>query len=177
MAGSKPYSRREFFERTVARFWENVDRKGPDDCWLWTGQTLRPNPCGMIYGSFSFYDGKTINYRAHRFSWMLHNGRIPDGLLVMHSCDVPLCVNPNHLSVGTTRDNEDDKVAKGRSRKGTQVVGHKLNDEKVMLIRQSPESDTALAERFGVHPTTIRNARIGKKWGHLPFPESTGDTE
>lgn len=90
------------------RFWKFVDRLGDDDCWLWRGSIQGK------YGSIRI-EGKSAG--AHRVSYQLHKGEIPEGLVVMHSCDVPLCVNPNHLSVGTYSDNTQDMLRKGRALK------------------------------------------------------------
>jgi hypothetical protein len=94
----------------VIRFWPKVDRSGgPDACWLWTAGAQ-----GSGYGQF--YPSKGRPTGAHRFSWELANGRpIPPGMHVMHSCDVRLCVNPAHLSIGTAADNNQDKSRKGRN--------------------------------------------------------------
>lgn len=102
-----------FDAATVARFWAKV-QKG-DGCWLWTGGVAR------TYGQFSLprNGGKARVIKAHRFSWELENGRaIPPGMHVMHSCDVRLCVNPAHLSIGTHTDNVRDMVRKGRGWQG-----------------------------------------------------------
>jgi len=87
------------------RFWKKVDKSG--DCWLWISGRDRPGG----YGQFSCA-GKQI--RAHRYSWELHNGSIPEGLWVLHRCDNPPCVNPAHLFIGDRKANMDDAAAKGR---------------------------------------------------------------
>ena len=87
------------------RFWAKVDRSG--DCWLWTGGT---NVWG--YGVHKV-DGRSV--AAHRFSWTLEKGPVPQGLVVCHTCDTPACVRPDHLFVGTQRDNIADMWAKGRA--------------------------------------------------------------
>lgn len=89
----------------VDRFWAHV-AKGPE-CWLWSGA-----PTSTGYGKLAFPGGGWQS--AHRFSWELHNGPVPDGLQVLHHCDVPLCVNPSHLFLGTHLDNMADMRAKGR---------------------------------------------------------------
>ena len=88
------------------RFWAKVDKSG--DCWLWTGAIF----AGNGYGQFS--PAHHVNVAAHRFSWELHNGPIPDGLLVCHHCDTPLCVRLDHLFLGTASDNMQDMIRKGR---------------------------------------------------------------
>jgi hypothetical protein len=89
------------------RFWQWVDTSS-GDCWTWTGGSTTGG-----YGKF-WLNGRTIS--AHRVSYVMHFGTIPDGLLVLHSCDNPPCVRPDHLSLGTYRDNARDSMAKGRFR-------------------------------------------------------------
>jgi len=87
------------------RFWSFVERG--EGCWLWKGGLS-----GSGYGNF-WSDGKTV--RAHRYAWEITHGRpVPEGLYVLHRCDTPRCCNPEHLFVGTLRDNSRDMAAKGR---------------------------------------------------------------
>ena len=98
----------------VARFWSKVIKKGSSGCWLWQASQRNKG-----YGAFAYtWDGKSIHDRAHRFSWRLHCGEIPTGLYVLHKCDVPQCVNPDHLFLGTIADNNRDMILKGRHVKG-----------------------------------------------------------
>lgn len=94
---------------TVDRFWARV-QKNPNGCWLFAG--AKWCPAGHIY--MAREDGSRVS--AHRFSYELHVGPIPEGMVVMHTCDVPRCVNPAHLRIGTQRDNVLDAVQKGRWR-------------------------------------------------------------
>jgi hypothetical protein len=89
------------------RFWNKVHKTAT--CWLWRGHKNKG------YGLFA-EDGLKARKRVHRFSWELHNGAIPGGLLVCHKCDVRCCVRPDHLFLGTHQDNYDDMVSKGRQR-------------------------------------------------------------
>jgi hypothetical protein len=91
------------------RFHDSYVADPNSGCWLWLGRELGSHG----YGSIKIF-GRSV--RAHRFSWELHFGPIPSGLLVCHKCDVPACVNPSHLFLGTHLDNETDKRAKGRAR-------------------------------------------------------------
>lgn len=92
---------------TEERFWARVQKT--DGCWLWTGTIRRK------YGLFTFRKApaKWITRGAHRSSWEIHYGPIPAGLGVLHKCDNPPCVRPDHLFLGTQKDNMDDRVAKG----------------------------------------------------------------
>jgi hypothetical protein len=90
----------------MKRFWAKVDVKDEDECWLWLG--------GVTYRGYghSRLNGRQMG--AHRAAWILTFGPIPDGLLVLHKCDVPKCCNPKHLFLGTHRDNLVDAQQKGR---------------------------------------------------------------
>jgi hypothetical protein len=88
----------------MQRFWDKVDKSG--DCWLWTASKTHQG-----YGYFRF-DG-TMR-KAHRMSWLLANGEIPDEMFVCHTCDNPSCVNPEHLWLGNNQDNMDDMNIKSR---------------------------------------------------------------
>jgi len=90
------------------RFWRKVDRRGPDECWPWTGGKT---PCG--YGLIRS-SGHGHLRQTHRVSWILANGSIPRGMCVLHSCDNPPCCNPAHLWLGTHAENMADRDAKGR---------------------------------------------------------------
>ncbi len=98
------------------RFWSKVDRKSDDECWLWTARRDKDGYGQIRIGSE--VDGSTQNTRAHRLSWELANGPIPNKLQVMHLCDTPPCVNPRHLRLGTHKENMADKVQKGRAAVG-----------------------------------------------------------
>jgi hypothetical protein len=102
--------RREFTRRPLAeRFWERVN-KG-NDCWVWVGNRLPKGYGRMCSGGKS---GQVL--LAHRVSWALHNGPIPTGKYICHTCDNPPCVNPNHLFLASHAENMADMVAKGRAR-------------------------------------------------------------
>lgn len=130
-----------------------------DGCWNWNGTRN-----GYGYGVFLMPGEKPV--RAHRYAFERVHGPIPDGLVVMHSCDNPACVNPAHLSVGTRNDNNQDKKRKGREPLGdnhhwTRIYVAQVGEIKKLLsagIRQN-----VIARRFGVHASTISNINTGKR--------------
>lgn len=148
------------FENTDQDFWKFVNKT--DSCWIWTGNVRNG------YGRFSI---KSDGIFAHRYSWQLCRGSIPEGICVLHNCpggDNPLCVNPDHLFLGTQVDNNKDKVAKNRQSRGEDQGCSKLTTEAVREIRRLPSSTLiSLAQRFGVHLATIHHVRHGKTWRHV----------
>lgn len=137
-------------EERFSKKWEPVTESG---CWIWTGYCA-PTGYGFIH-----YKGMPTG--AHRASWIIANGEIPEGMDVCHKCDTRCCVNPSHLFIGTASDNLKDCVAKGRHR-GPSGETHplaKLSDSDVVEIRQSNEPETILASRYGVHPYHVRKVK------------------
>jgi len=141
------------------RFWSKVEKTA--SCWNWTGY--------KNYG----YGIIRINYEnigTHRYSWELHNGKIPDKLCVLHKCDNPKCVNPDHLFLGTPKDNIDDKVSKMRQCKGEQQHLNKLTEDQVREIKNTPKyfrSNIILSDKYNVTQTNIIGIRQGKIWKHI----------
>src|SRR5262245_839701 len=128
-------------------FWGSADMSGgPDACWLWRGSVFQHG-----YGRRKI---SGVTWQAHRLAWALRNGSIPDGLWVLHRCDVPLCVNPAHLFLGTVLDNNRDALRKGRAAVGERAPAAKLTAEDVQRIRREyAEGDggtRTLAARYGV---------------------------
>ena len=127
------------------RFWSMVDRRGPDDCWPWTGD-LSVRGYGRIW-----YQGKT-RY-AHRVSYELHYAPISEGMFVCHSCDNPRCVNPAHLFLGTAADNSKDMTVKGRAAEGERHGTCKLKEGDIPAIRKLATEGltyTEIGTRYGV---------------------------
>src|SRR5262245_18499994 len=108
--------------------------------WLWTGGYDAKG-----YGKFKC-KGRTL--RAHRFSWTVYRGEIPPGTCVLHKCDVPCCVNPDHLFLGDNAANAADRVYKKRAASGPQNGRAKLTEADVRAIRQSSLSGILLGVRF-----------------------------
>lgn len=143
-------------EKYIKKFWDNVDKKGEDDCWIWTKGT-RSAGYGVLH-----YGHKTIT--THRMSYMLHNNvSLKDSDCVCHTCDNPLCVNPSHLWIGTRAENNADKEAKGRAKYYVQKFGMhntyaKLTTAEVVAIKVMHRlgfPDRRMATYLGVSPSEI----------------------
>ena len=146
------------------RFWSNVRQLTSNQCWFWTAST-----CSDGYGHLRV-DGHLVG--AHRVSWLLAFGRIPDKACVLHRCDNPPCVNPKHLFLGTHQDNTDDKYTKRRGRhfSGSENRNSKLTEEQVLQIRQSLDQGVSrqlLSVRYGVTPQNIYRIEKRLTWKHL----------
>jgi hypothetical protein len=150
------------------RFWSRVRKTGL--CWIWTGTIQKANGYGVISESGK----KGRRWYAHRYSYTLSNGSIPEGQVVCHRCDNPACVNPDHLFLGTCRDNMRDATTKNRMVHGERHHSAKLNEELVMEIRARYAaggcSYKGLAREYGVFDQAIKYAIIGKTWARVPFP-------
>lgn len=143
-----------------ARFKDFV-QKSSGGCWFWIGAKSGK------YGGF-YISGKM--YRAHRVSWELNNGYIPNGLFVLHKCDKPKCVNPAHLWVGTQKENVQDMVRKGRSpnRKGVNGSLAKLTEKEVKKIRKDKRTQRVIAKSYHVSQTSVWMIKTRRNWNHVP---------
>lgn len=146
------------------RLWSRVVKGDGDSCWLWTGATHE-----FGYGVITDRSSKR-HVRAHRLSWELANGPIAGDLLVLHKCDNPRCVRPDHLFLGDHADNTTDKVSKGRQRRGSSHPATTLTEAQALEIARSPKTTAArreLVRRFGVRPATVLGIQMGRIWKHL----------
>ncbi len=146
-------------EKILWRFRDKFVTEPNSGCWLWTDATF-PNG----YGRFKV-DGKSL--KAHRVSYELHNGLIPEGLHVCHTCDVRVCVNPDHLWLGTNQDNVNDRDAKGRQSKGSANGQAKLTEEQVWELYHSEDTQREIAAQYGVSPAQVSRIKRKKGWRHL----------
>jgi len=163
----------------VERFWRKVRVREPESCWIWTGLIWKNNGYGRIS-----LRGKSVS--VHRFSYILHNGAIPEGLDVCHTCDNKLCVNPAHLWLGTDADNMADRDAKGRTARGlrsgmytkpeTRRVGEKngrakLTEDNIREIRTHWQGGgylmRELADEYGVSDSAIWFIIHGDTWRNV----------
>jgi hypothetical protein len=144
------------------RFMEHVDKT--DGCWNWNGAMISKG----TYGSFSY---RTKRMLAHRASWLIHVGGINDGLFVLHTCDNPRCVNPEHLFLGTQKENMRDAVKKGRLaglHTGDKNLTSKINQNIANDIRRSRVEMKAtykeLSQMFSICPTQVANIIKNRCW-------------
>lgn len=181
-------------ESDIARFFSKIDKR-LDDCWIWTASKGSNG-----YGVFSYQcckENRRRSVNAHRLAYLIEHGVQPGSLFVCHQCDVRLCVNPDHLFLGTHSDNMLDASRKGRLPLNAPVScrfqkGHtlrltvfepgskhrssKLTEEQVLAIMKSTQTSPVLALRFGVQKSTIRCVRTGRSWSHLTGIARNGAT-
>jgi hypothetical protein len=153
-------------------------RLGQWGCWTWNGQTSKASI--LTYGRFDdVTEGKKRHLRAHRMMWHLTYGPIPDGLMVLHKCDNPLCVKPAHLYLGTAADNTWDMLSRGRAG-GTLPPHGKLTEEDVAEIRRiwvtrevqgrqrTHPTMKELGARYGVSDAMIHHVVHERWWKAIP---------
>lgn len=154
----------------LLRFESKFIREPATGCWIWTAGLM-----GKGYGQFYISGGNTR--LAHRISWELYKGPITAGLSVLHRCDRPRCVNPDHLFLGTPADNAADCKEKGRKPQGETHSNAKLSEADVQAIRGRPgKTHAGLAREYRVTPAHISLIRRGKRWRHLHVPEGATPT-
>ena len=149
------------------RFFRFIDKT--DNCWIWTGKSINQKGYGQIQ-----IGGKGSRHKlAHRLSYEIHFGDIAPGLVVMHKCDNPSCVNPEHLETGTQSKNIKDAIDRGRKiskpphRFGESHGASKLTELNVMEIRVSLAETKELAIKFGISKSSIERVRNRKTWSHI----------
>jgi hypothetical protein len=135
------------------------------ECLEWT---LHLNQGG--YGTMKH---KQKFYMAHRAMWEFTNGPIPHGMVICHKCDNRKCINPDHLFIGTTQDNVDDKMSKGRFVKcpGEQCGTAKLTETQIAAIRMDTRAQHRIAKDYGISQSNVCIIKQGDTWKHLPVFE------
>ena len=141
------------------RFWEKVQKS--DGCWLWIG--------GRDSRGYGAFKAERMT-KAHRYSWELHFGKIQNGLFVLHRCDNPPCVCPDHLFLGTHLENMADMRAKDRSHRGERQYMARLTERAVREIRAAAargENYGEIAKRFGVCRANVSQVVLRNTWKHV----------
>lgn len=148
--------KRDFFNKVLKK----------DGCWEWKGYVDKNG-----YAQINGHNGKTfVPIKAHRVSYEIHVGKILDGMIVCHTCDNPVCTNPEHLWIGTQKENGLDRKKKGRSCRGESRWNSVLKEDDVRNIRKSLSigiSIKYLSEKYNVHYATISLISKNRTWKHV----------
>lgn len=152
------------------RFWSKVDKKSESECWLWKARITNGG-----YGQFRL-DPKKPHVPAHRVAWQLANNQdIPEGMVICHKCDTRACVNPSHLFIGTTKDNIQDMISKGRQNfyklplmKGkNNPNASDMTVEQVLAIKKMFDDGATyqqVIDKYSISKGTAYNIKSGKHW-------------
>lgn len=166
---SNQYTSKE--SNSITRFWNKVNKNGSipthmphlGQCWEWTGGLPRNGRPQWIF------NGRI--QAVSRVSWQIINAPITDGLLVLHKCDNPKCVNPLHLFLGTHQDNMDDMKAKGRQLKGHNSHNAIITKEDVLEIRRLHKemeyTRKQLSQQFKITVSSVRDILLRRTWKHI----------
>jgi hypothetical protein len=161
----------------AARFWKHVAVAEPDACWEWTGAKYPPPNAYGFMSAGVFYGAKKF-VKAHRVSWEIANGPVPDGLNILHKCDNQGCVNPAHLYAGTQQQNVRDRAVRRRGKEhrqnGSANDNAKLTDAQIVAVRElrkAGQSQMDISRMFGMSQSQISKILNGKAWAHLPEVE------
>jgi len=149
-------------ESDVIRFFSKVEKT--DSCWIWKAKS--------ICDGYGFIKVNKVNIRAHRFSYELHYGKFDNNLHVLHKCDNRLCVCPDHLFLGTNKDNVDDKVFKDRQAKGSENGNSILSENDVLEIKELLKYKyygyiRNMMKKYNVSERCILDIKTGRTWKHI----------
>lgn len=144
----------------LERLYNNCVPVTESGCLIWLGYVSKYG-----YGTITTHHGEVK--RVHRLSWELTHGEIPKGLFVCHKCDVKLCVRPEHLFLGTPKENTQDMVRKMRHSIGDKNWATVLKEEDIVAIRNDPRICKEIAKDYGVHLTTIASVKLRRTWKHV----------
>lgn len=171
------------FNSAVEKFWAQVDKLGPipercpelGACWVWVGNLDQRGGYGRLslkIGAHDAFPKGKQNIMAHRYSYLLEYGEIPEGMLVRHKCDNPPCVNPKHLELGTNEDNMRDRKERGRYALGENSARSVLTEEQVITLRAEAIPGKIgykqLAKKYNLNPHTVQSVLRRQTWKHLP---------
>ena len=152
----------KYDQSVVQRFWKYVHRGQDHQCWNWVGSKA-------VRGGYGQLSSKGLLLKAHRLSWEIHLGAIPEGMMIRHLCHNPSCCNPIHLLPGTAKDNHLDMQKAGRmsvpeTRRGEDFHDNKLTKSNVLDIYASQDRGVDLANKYGVSKSMISRIRRGRAW-------------
>ncbi len=170
METQKDIGIRLFIGDVQKRFFSKVAMTAnPDKCWEWLGGKSKS---GYALFCVNLSKGNRPSVRASRVMYFIHTGEHPTGKMVCHSCDNPNCVNPNHLFLGTPKDNTQDMIKKGRKfvAKGEKVSTSKLTAEQVLIIRERRNNGALLrelAKDYSLDMTSISLIIRRRNWKHI----------
>ena len=163
LAGTIPLRLKCNRGKNKVNFWDNANKTRT--CWVWTG-CVKNQRSKLKYGCFH------RSVAAHRIAYEERHGKIPKGMCVLHKCDNSLCVNPDHLFLGTAADNVRDMCNKGRNSimKGEDHPGAKINNKTARAIRRLRASGMLLkdiAARLGISRSIAKDVSVGRSWKHI----------
>lgn len=145
------------------RFWSKVVKTSPEGCWLWSA-----NMNNKGYGLFR--PGGTVPKQlAHRVSYEAAFGKIPNGGIILHSCDNRICVNPAHLRVGTFKENTADMYSRDRGISGEKHPNCRIRVEDVLEMRSRAKTEphSLIAADFSISRRHASDVIAGRRWGHI----------
>ena len=161
-----PYTIRKMPDN--ATIWERLENRSIPEpnsgCLLWFGSNG-----GSATSQHGIINYKGRHWKVHRLAWIATHGPIPEGMEVCHKCDVPACINPAHLFLGSHDENMADMVAKGRSNapRGAESGNAKLTESAVLAIRADRRAQKLIAEDYGVSKSLIWAIKSRQAWRHL----------
>ncbi len=155
----------QFDPVTVARFWAKVNKENDSQwgCWEWTAS--------CVTGGYGYFRFNGQHGMSHRFSYLLHYGEIPEGKLVCHHCDNVKCVHPDHLFLGTIRDNTVHAAEHGLITRGSETTFAKLTEAQVTEMKRHYREGVGisrLAEHYGIRSVNVDRILKGVSWKYHP---------
>lgn len=140
-----------------------ASRRHESGCWVYP--STRDRDGYAIYCDRRLGRGKTT--RAHRVAWLITRGPLPEGLVLRHACDNPPCCNPDHLDIGTQKENCLDAMARDRHSRGERNGNARLTRDQVVAIRADPRRQVDIAGSFGIRQTTVSEIKLRHRWRHV----------
>lgn len=157
-----------FKTKDITKFHSKYKKNVENGCWEWTGALQKPGDRKQL--PYAIFGNSWKQMQGHRASWIIHNGVIPKGLLVLHNCDNPKCVNPEHLRLGTYKDNMQDRVKRGRFKAATGPIKRiSFADASMIRVLGSYCSRKAVSEYTGFSIYVVDSVLTGKtRSGPIP---------